>query len=242
MPNFSVLDGWWSEGYDGTNGWAIGAEREYANEAAQDEADALSLYATLEDEIIPLFYACGDARRLPTGWLRVMRASIATVAPDFSFDRMLKEYVAKFYLPAGGCGAGKSARIGLPRARALAAWEARVLAGWSQVCDHRDRPGPGRDDGGQAARRCRPPCDPVPLAPDDLAVELVYRPRGRMATCARRGRCPCATSRAGTASDDYVGVAAMSPESGAFAYGVRVPARITPICRTHCALGLVKWA
>ena len=56
VPNFSVLDGWWAEGFEGDNGWAIGAEREYPTEAAQDEADALSLYTTLENDIVPMFY------------------------------------------------------------------------------------------------------------------------------------------------------------------------------------------
>ena len=68
MPNFSVLDGWWREGYDGHNGWAIGAEREYPNEAAQDEADALSLYSTLENVIVPLFYERDAAGSRPAGW------------------------------------------------------------------------------------------------------------------------------------------------------------------------------
>ena len=132
VPNFSVLDGWWREGYDGHNGWAIGAEREYPNEAAEDEADALSLYSTLENVIVPLFYERDIVTDLPEGWLAMMRASMSTVAPDFSFDRMLKEYVSKFYLPAGVLGR----RVDGPSyagARALAAWEARVRAGWDQV-------------------------------------------------------------------------------------------------------------
>ena len=72
VPNFSVLDGWWREGYDGTNGWAIGAEREYPNEAAQDEADALSLYAILENQIIPAYYRRNDDG-IPEAGCRIMR-------------------------------------------------------------------------------------------------------------------------------------------------------------------------
>jgi starch phosphorylase len=102
-PNFSVLDGWWREGYDGTNGWAIGAEREYPNEAVQDEADALSLYAILENQIIPSYYR-RNKDGIPEDWLKTMRASMMTIGPDYSFDRMLQEYVLKFYDPADALG------------------------------------------------------------------------------------------------------------------------------------------
>ena len=147
VPNFSVLDGWWREGYDGHNGWAIGAEREYPNEAAQDEADALSLYSTLEKVIVPLFYE-RDAAGLPAGWLAMMRASISTVAPDFSFDRMLKEYVSKFYLPAGVLGR----RVDGPNyagARAGCVGRSRV-GGLGPGLADRGRPGARRDVRGQA--------------------------------------------------------------------------------------------
>ena len=116
VPNLSVLDGWWVEGYDGHNGWAIGEEREYADEAAQDEADALSLYHLLENEIVPLFYE-RDEHGIPHGWLAKMRASIATVAPQFSFNRMLKEYVNQL-LRARRAGAGQQVPADNARGRA----------------------------------------------------------------------------------------------------------------------------
>ncbi len=96
VPNFSVLDGWWVEGYDGNNGWAIGSERSAPDDASQDEADALSLYTTLEEEIVPLYYTRDDDG-LPTGWLDKMRAAIESVGPAYSTHRMLKEYMDAFY-------------------------------------------------------------------------------------------------------------------------------------------------
>lgn len=98
-PNFSVLDGWWPEAYDGTNGWAIGKGREYTNQEEQDAADAESLYRTLENEIVPLFYE-RDADRIPHGWMRVVKSSIRACAPVFSVRRMVKEYTEKMYVPA----------------------------------------------------------------------------------------------------------------------------------------------
>ncbi|HZQ05007.1 MAG TPA: alpha-glucan family phosphorylase [Anaerolineae bacterium] len=90
--NFSVLDGWWAEAYNGGNGWAIGdANREYGSDWEQDSADALSLYETLEKEIVPLYYE-RDGDGIPHGWLEKSKTSICTIAPLFSTRRMLKEY------------------------------------------------------------------------------------------------------------------------------------------------------
>jgi len=98
--NFSVLDGWWREGYNGRNGWAIGSEREYNDPNEQDSADADSLYSTLENEIVPLYYNIRTTDGLPGEWIARMKESIRTLAPQFSMQRMLKEYMSQMYLPA----------------------------------------------------------------------------------------------------------------------------------------------
>jgi starch phosphorylase len=98
--NFSVLDGWWREGFNGKNGWAIGEDVDYDNSNHQDEADAESLYDTLESEIIPLYYSARSSDGLPVEWLSRMKQSISTLAPMFSTRRMVKEYVERYYLPA----------------------------------------------------------------------------------------------------------------------------------------------
>jgi starch phosphorylase len=97
--NFSVLDGWWREGYNQNNGWPIGDEQELEDEGARDEADAASLYDTLENKIIPLYYdrAADD---IPYEWLGRVKDSISTLAPTFSMRRMLKEYADEIYLPS----------------------------------------------------------------------------------------------------------------------------------------------
>jgi starch phosphorylase len=102
--NFSVLDGWWREGYNGKNGWAVGNEHEYSDTNAQDDADAASLYDTLENEIIPLYYSNRSADGLPHGWVERVKEGIRTLAPQFSTRRMLKEYLGQTYLPAMGEG------------------------------------------------------------------------------------------------------------------------------------------
>jgi starch phosphorylase len=97
--NFSVLDGWWAEAYNGNNGWAIGDDTEYPNYDLQDQAHAESLYNILENEIIPLFYNERSADGLPGDWIALMKESIRTLAPKFNIRRMIKEYTQSMYYP-----------------------------------------------------------------------------------------------------------------------------------------------
>jgi starch phosphorylase len=98
-PNLSILDGWWAEGFNGKNGWAIGSETEYDSEEAHNHADAISLYEILENEIVPAFYD-RDAKGIPRKWLRLVKESIRTVAPQFSMTRMIKDYTNDLYVPS----------------------------------------------------------------------------------------------------------------------------------------------
>ncbi|HEU5321127.1 MAG TPA: alpha-glucan family phosphorylase, partial [Methylomirabilota bacterium] len=106
VPNLSVLDGWWAEAYDGTNGWAIGEPAGAPlDEAARDAADAEALYRVLEREVVPLYYDRGPDG-LPGGWLRVVRRAIETSGAAFSARRMVKEYVGTFYTDAATAAEG----------------------------------------------------------------------------------------------------------------------------------------
>ncbi|MCX7824713.1 MAG: alpha-glucan family phosphorylase [Verrucomicrobiae bacterium] len=96
-PNCSVLDGWWPEAWDGTNGWAIGGGKEFADPHRQARHDATSLYDLRERDIVPAFHHHDRAR-----WVAVMKASIATVMPRFNSERMLRDYIARAYAPAAG--------------------------------------------------------------------------------------------------------------------------------------------
>jgi len=236
VPNFSVLDGWWREGYDGTNGWAIGAEREYPNEAAQDEADALSLYAILENQIVPAYYRRNEGG-VPEEWVKVMRASMMTVGPDYSFDRMMKDYVAKFYAPADKLGR-RVGDDGYAGARALTAWESRVKEGWAQVSVRAAGPERGEMTIGaplvvQASLRTGV------LPPEDIAVELV---------CVREGDGRAIEAVAlpmrltGHADGVYQYEAAFDvPDSGRFAYGVRARPHHANLPNPF-AMYLMNWA
>ncbi|MEQ1568897.1 MAG: alpha-glucan family phosphorylase [Myxococcota bacterium] len=95
--NLSVLDGWWPEGFDGTNGWAIGSGEEWTDETAQDAFDAEALYEVLESQVI----AAWEARThgVPTGWIERIRSSVKSGAPKFNSHRMVHDYVLQFYRP-----------------------------------------------------------------------------------------------------------------------------------------------
>jgi starch phosphorylase len=98
VPNFSILDGWWIEGWNGKNGWGIEGAFEGSQED-QDHKDATAMYETLEQKIIPLYYDKG-VDGLPHNWLKVVNESIATNITGFSTERMVSEYISRLYIPA----------------------------------------------------------------------------------------------------------------------------------------------
>jgi starch phosphorylase len=129
--NLSVLDGWWREGYNGSNGWAIGAEVDTGTTEFQNEVDASSLYQLLENQIVPLYYAKPDGK-LPLAWLQLMRESIRSVTPVFNTQRMVKEYTEQLYVPAAQAYENFS-RDGCGAATQLSQWKAKMRRDWPQV-------------------------------------------------------------------------------------------------------------
>jgi starch phosphorylase len=129
--NLGVLDGWWREGYTGSNGWAIGAEIDSGTTEFQNEVDASSLYQVLENQIVPLYYAKPDGK-LPLAWLQLMRESIRSVTPVFNTQRMVKEYTQQLYIPAAQAYENFS-RDGCGAATQLSQWKAKMRKDWPQV-------------------------------------------------------------------------------------------------------------
>ncbi|MBA2667066.1 MAG: alpha-glucan family phosphorylase [Trueperaceae bacterium] len=128
--NLSILDGWWPEGFDGRNGWAIGGERTFEDEEKADAADAEALYALLEREVVPRYYE-RDASGVPVAWMRRSAAAIASVTPRFNAQRMVRDYATAYYAPAST----RALELALDPAAiaALARWRERVATGWSDV-------------------------------------------------------------------------------------------------------------
>ncbi|AJE04398.1 glycosyltransferase family 1 protein [Geobacter pickeringii] len=129
--NMSVLDGWWPEGYRGNNGWAIGNGEVYDDVDYQNEVESRAIYDLLEKEIVPLFYDRGTDD-IPRGWLSCIKASLQTLCPLFSTERMVQEYTQLCYLPAYGQWEKLSGdRLAL--AVDLTRWKGEMHRGWSQV-------------------------------------------------------------------------------------------------------------
>ncbi|MDR0729646.1 MAG: alpha-glucan family phosphorylase [Prevotellaceae bacterium] len=97
VMHFSVLDGWWVEGFKENAGWALPMERAYENQTYQDELDAASIYNIIEDEIVPAYYH-RDANGLPQAWITHIKNTVANVASNFTTNRMLEDYLSQFYL------------------------------------------------------------------------------------------------------------------------------------------------
>ncbi len=129
--NLSILDGWWPEGYDGANGWAIGSGSSHEDEARADAADADALYALLEGEVVPLYYD-RNGSDVPLEWARRAANAVATIAPSFNAARMVKEYVTRYYAPASQRGAAMR-EANYAKARQLAAWSKHVREAWPSV-------------------------------------------------------------------------------------------------------------
>jgi glucan phosphorylase len=94
------LDGWWPEGYNGSNGWAVGEEIDGMDPAEQDHLDATSIYDILEHEVLPMFYD-RDQDGIPRQWIARVKEAMRTLNPVFNTDRMVADYVTKYYQPAG---------------------------------------------------------------------------------------------------------------------------------------------
>jgi starch phosphorylase len=130
--NLSVLDGWWVEGYDGDNGWAIGAGEEYGdNTTYQDDVESRALLDLIEKDIVPTFYRRGSDG-LPREWIRRMKRSIMTLVPVFNTNRMVEEYAERCYVPSHR-RADRLSADHLKAARELAAWRRRIAGEWGQV-------------------------------------------------------------------------------------------------------------
>ena len=131
VVNFSVLDGWWLEGYREGAGWALTEKRTYQNQEHQDQLDAATIYSILETEIMPLYYA-RNKKGYSEGWIKVVKNSIAQIAPHYTMKRQLDDYFSKFYCKQAKRFAALSADNNA-KAKEIAAWKEEVVAKWDSI-------------------------------------------------------------------------------------------------------------
>ncbi|GAB4100979.1 alpha-glucan family phosphorylase [Sinomonas halotolerans] len=189
--NLSVLDGWWDELFDGSNGWAIPTAGSSASAHERDDIEAAALYELLENQVAPRFYgassagtgaesagAAGPSARgeggVPTHWISMIKHTLSYLGPRVSADRMLADYVSELYTPAAA-GGRKAAAEGYRRSRELAAWSKNVRSNWSQVhVEHIDSS--GLSEGPQIGDKLQISAyvNLGVLNPSDVLVELAY--------------------------------------------------------------------
>ena len=132
VVNLSVKDGWWYEGYREGAGWALTEKRTYQNQDQQDQLDAATIYQMLENEIVPLYYNCDKGKDYSSGWIKVVKNSIAQVAPHYTMKRQLDDYYSRFYTPL----ATRAARLrenNYQLARDIVRWKEAVAERWDSI-------------------------------------------------------------------------------------------------------------
>ncbi len=131
--NFSVLDGWWYEGYrfDEKAGWALTDKRTYTDQAQQDKLDAATIYSMLENEIIPLYFNKNYKGYSPE-WIQYIKRSIGNIAPHFTMKRQLDDYISRFYQPEAKRAAKLEAN-NFAQAREIVAWKEEVASKWDSI-------------------------------------------------------------------------------------------------------------
>lgn len=177
--NLSVLDGWWGEGYDGKNGWAIRPAAIGLDPVQRDIEEARTLYELLQDSVIPMYYR-NTALGYSPEWVAMAKHSIASTMPRFNMQRMLSEYVGKLYAPAAAQWR-KYADKSFAGARRIAEWKARVRAAWPGVRLQRLDQSVEHIRYGETLS-CEIAVQLNGLLPEDLKVELVFIRPGKTAS------------------------------------------------------------
>ena len=128
--NFSILDGWWAEGYNSKNGWTIGTNSEYADYETQDRADSQSIYETLENKVIPMYYE-KDNHGISNRWVQTMKESIISTGGRFSTSRMLTDYVDDLYIPL--CNLYEEYYTDLEKVGRFNEWKKEIINSWNDI-------------------------------------------------------------------------------------------------------------
>ncbi|MCC5794058.1 MAG: alpha-glucan family phosphorylase [Chromatiales bacterium] len=169
--NLSVLDGWWAEAYDGSNGWAIPPSPHNQAAEERDIHDSRTLYEILQDEVIPLYYERDERLGYSPDWVSLCKRSMASVLPYFNMQRVVHDYACRFYGPAARRGALLEAE-GLAAASRLADWKARVAAHWAGVTLRTASTSPGSPGSGSPVTLEVEACLGE-LSPADVRVECI---------------------------------------------------------------------
>ncbi len=239
--NLSILDGWWAEYFDDHNGWAIPSADSAGDAAERDALEAASMYDLIEHQIAPRFYDDRGSDGVPARWVADIRHTLATLSPELSADRMVREYVERLYLPAAHAGRDAVAST-FQAAKALSEWKARVRAAWPAVHVAHVESG-GVDATPQVGEELhvRAFVELGSLTPDDVAVELVYGHARADDALSDVEHEPLALESAELGQSAVFAGQVSLARSGSFGYTVRVVPRNASLA-SSAELGLVAVA
>lgn len=239
--NFSVLDGWWCEGYDGENGWVIGSDNTYANDHEQDNADSDTIYDVLENDIVPMYYDLNSSG-IPEKWIHKVRKSISSLSHKYSTQRMLIDYTVKMYIPL-------HRRFHIMEdneyscSKQLSSWKSMIRSKWNSVSIKLPGNVPHFEEhtishGSPVGLSVS--VDPGELDTEDLLVEVYYGalgPNGNVINAKTMEMSVSDTLENGTA---IYSIDLALPGSGEFSYTFRVfPYNKALINKMD--MGMIKW-
>ncbi len=239
VMHFSVLDGWWVEGYKPGCGWALPIERTYEDDNYQSELDSATIYTIIENEIAPTYYKVDKNTGRSATWIGYIKNTIAKVASEFTTNRMLTDYCERYYQPLAERYAKLIANDGA-LAREIAAWKKQVAGEWDNVkVLSYTRPEPTYTLSEEDPMRCEVVLDLGRLKPEDLGVEILFT------VSDKNGKQHISEHREFKLESFENGVARYSVETvpertGLYQVGTRVYPR-NPLLPHRQDLPLVKW-
>lgn len=236
--NCSILDGWWDECFDGTNGWAITSAESEHDVARRDQLEANSLFELLERQIVPQFYEHGEGG-LPRRWLSRVKANLRTLGPYVTASRMVRDYVNELYEPAA-ISAARANADHHAAARSLAAWKRHVVGQWDGVrVLEVDGNGTAVSLGGDREVTARIALGA--LTPADVTVQLLHGPVGQGDELVDPTAVPMALGASDAGGDAVFSASFRCENAGRYGFTVRVlpnhPALVSPV-----ELGRIAWA
>ncbi len=236
--NLSVLDGWWGEGYDGKNGWAIKPVSETLGEEVRTHEETRTLYELLQDQVVPSYYAYGKMGFSPS-WVKMAKRSMATIIPRFNSKRMVGDYLSNCYLPAARQHQLYTQNQ-YANSHRVADWKARVKRAWPEVSLRRTDEIRAQINYGDSLR-FEVSVNLNGLTPDDVVVEILIGFNTRKEQIASARRYPFVSSGAVNESGEIRFVTELTPElCGNLEYRIRVYPHHELL--THpFELGMMRW-
>ena len=221
--NLSILDGWWDEWFDGSNGWAIPSADGVEDPDRRDDLESEALYDLIEREVAPRFYA-HDEDGTPGRWLEMVRHTLKSLGPKVLADRMVSDYVDTLYVPAAE--SSRTLNHDYAGAKDLAAWKARVRGGWSDVAvEHVDSEGVGDSPEVGATMTVHAFVSLGSLTPEDVEVQVVHGRVRDEDVMTVAGTVPLKATESYEADRHRFDGTVTLTTSGAFGYTVRVVPR-----------------